>query len=130
MQKIIVLEYREIERQRGGNPAGLPSLVLALAPTPQDHEEEIAAYLERAPNYGAMGKVVNDALDERNGVILYPANNTDGVYLWPVELAYYVRTYHVRLPEHFIEHMRSRDWAPPAQIDYDALERALVAQGG
>jgi hypothetical protein len=70
-----------------------------------------------------MGKVVRDALDSNSGVYLYPGANTDGLYVWPMELAYYVQKYHVRLPQHFLERMASLNWKPPttAAIDYKKL---------
>jgi hypothetical protein len=85
--RLVILNYREIERECGGDGPGLPSLSDAVSSQPQDHEEDIARYLERAPNYCAMGKVVGDALNPSEGAILFPGTNTDGLYLWPLELA-------------------------------------------
>ena len=118
--------------QRGNDPAGLPSLADAVAASPQDHEEEIAAYLERAPNYSAMGKVVFDALGPTGGKILFPATNTDGLYMWPAELAYYVRKYHVRLPQQFVDRLRSLHWNPPpaSEINFANLDVGLATRQG
>src|SRR5262249_47215801 len=102
LMKVICINYQEIERECGGGGTSLPSLSDAISTQPQDHEEEIARYLERAPNYCAMGKVVGDALNPSEAAILFPGTNTDGLYLWPLELAYYVRKYHVRLPREFL----------------------------
>lgn len=38
---------------------------------------------------------------------------TDGVYIWPSDLAYYVRSYNVQLPEHFIAHGDELGWMIP-----------------
>jgi len=35
---------------------------------------------------------------------------TDGVWLWPSVLAYYVAKYHVRLDPEFIDHARASNW--------------------
>jgi hypothetical protein len=35
---------------------------------------------------------------------------TDGVWVWPEGLAHYVETHTVRMPDEFIDHMRSQAW--------------------
>ena len=35
---------------------------------------------------------------------------TDGVWVWPEGLSHYVEAHSVRLPDEFIDHMRSQDW--------------------
>jgi hypothetical protein len=37
----------------------------------------------------------------------------DGVWIWPEGLAHYVERHSVRLPEEFVDHMRSRSWVVP-----------------
>jgi hypothetical protein len=39
---------------------------------------------------------------------------TDGVWYWPLDLAYYVERYHVALPAPFVAHMQACGWRPPA----------------
>ena len=113
MTPLIQIMYKEIAEGRGNHSSDLPSLKELVADSPQDHEAEIITYLEKSPNYSAMGKTVRDALNPASSLPLYPGTNTDGLYLWPLELAYYVRTYHVRLPQHFVERMKSKNWNPP-----------------
>jgi hypothetical protein len=40
---------------------------------------------------------------------------TDGVWVWPEGLAHYVQVHSVRLPDEFIDHMRSQGWRVPAE---------------
>ena len=101
------------------NFAELLSLKDSVFAERQDHEEEIARYLESAPSYSALGKVVGDVLDPDAKAVLFPGKNTDGVYVWPAELAYYVRKYHIRLPQPLIERMVALSWQPPAEEDID-----------
>ncbi|HEX4795991.1 MAG TPA: hypothetical protein VH370_19540 [Humisphaera sp.] len=115
MTRVIWIKYREIAEERGNPSTDLPSLRNAVASCPQDHEEEIISYLANSPCYSAMGKVVRDVLDPDSTVHLYPATMTDGLYLWPLELAYYVRKYHVRLPADFFQRMASLNWKPVAK---------------
>src|SRR5262249_43881661 len=37
----------------------------------------------------------------------------DGVWIWPEGLAHYVERHSVRLPEEFVDYMRSRSWVVP-----------------
>lgn len=85
----------------------------------------------RRPIIARWAKGVRDALDPEQNVVLFPGHNTDGTYLWPCELAYYVAKYHVRLPEAFVEHMASKNWMPPdpSEIDFEALYRGLPEDG-
>jgi hypothetical protein len=128
VSQLIRIMFKEIAEECGNAASDLPSLRDAVATSPQDHEQDIIHYLESAPNYSAMGKVVRDVLDPDSGTILYPAVNTDGLYLWPLELAHYVRKYHVRLPQHFLDRMASLNWKPPPQtaIDYKKLYAGLA----
>ena len=40
---------------------------------------------------------------------------TDGVWVWPEGLAHYVEKHFVRLPDEFIDHVRSQGWRVTAQ---------------
>ncbi len=35
---------------------------------------------------------------------------SDGHYQWRSDLSYYVKNYHIKLPETFIEHMKKHNW--------------------
>ncbi|MDB5299221.1 MAG: hypothetical protein JWO87_884 [Phycisphaerales bacterium] len=126
MKRTIRINYREIALEQGSpleSAKQLPSLQDAVCTTAHANEHKTIRYLENGPNYSAMGKVVRDVFDPENGAILFPGTNTDGVFLWPIELAYYVRKYHVRLPSDFLERMASRDWQPPSksEINFESL---------
>ncbi|MCM2412808.1 hypothetical protein [Streptomyces sp. RKAG290] len=38
---------------------------------------------------------------------------TDGTWVWPLELQYYIRRYHVELPEDFLVAVRAANYTPP-----------------
>ena len=107
------------------------SLRELASPQPQPHEDKIIEYLTTAPNYCAMGKAVGDVLNPQEDVALFPGTNTDGLYFWPMELAYYVRKYHVRLPQDFIARMAALNWKPPSKerINWNELYDALAEKG-
>jgi hypothetical protein len=46
----------------------------------------------------------------------------DGVWIWPEGLAHYVERHSVRLPEEFVDHMRSCSWVvPDARVLWEVL---------
>ena len=90
------------------------SLRDSLRPEPSDHEGEVAAYLARGSVLGTTSKLAPDVLSDDPSPIATLETRTDGTWLWPSDLAYYVRTYHLALPEEFLEHAASRAWKSPA----------------
>ena len=46
---------------------------------------------------------------------------TDGEYVWPSDLAYYLEQYHVHLPDHFLAHIIAHNWSIP-EVDLTTLE--------
>ena len=63
------------------------------------------------------------ALDVRPGLVL-----TDGVWVWPGELPYYVGVYHLRLPERFLRFAQEHHWRidpsmiDPKELSWDAYD--------
>jgi hypothetical protein len=61
---------------------------------------------------------------------------TDGVWLWPGALLYYVREYHLRPPAEFVQHAEAHQWRiDPAtihteELELDAFDRADQAPPG
>jgi hypothetical protein len=51
---------------------------------------------------------------------------TDGVWVWPEGLAHYVGMHAVRLPDEFIDHMRSQGWRAPTEPITSWVELAAV----
>ena len=49
---------------------------------------------------------------------------TDGVWVWPSDLAYYVRVYNVGLPAEFVEWARLLDWVPPPVDEFTSKSTA------
>jgi hypothetical protein len=120
--RIITVGYKELTQLAESVAAG-PELKSCVEDCAQPFEEEIARYLETAPSYSAVGRVVGDVLDPDAKVVLFPGVKTDGRYIWPAELSYYVRRYHVRVPQSFVDRMASLDWRPPSEseIDWQAI---------
>jgi hypothetical protein len=102
-----------------GEPSD-PDVMSSLAETPGPDDEAVAAYLDAGQLYIATPTLVTDVLDGKT--LIGPAHYlTDGRYAWPGDASYYVRTYHVRLPDDFIEYARANAWSVPQAIDLTAL---------
>lgn len=102
---------REVESQ------GDPSLL-----------ECIADYLDRAKMLSVTTVPTYDVLgDERIQIGRY-GTRTDGVWVWPFDLSYYVRTYNILLPAEFIERAAGFGWTPPVVTDerIDAIVEELT----
>jgi len=113
--------FREL---RHGHPNG-PSLEEAVGKLHASDVGGILRYLENAPTLAATGSVVDDALSpDRTGVAKLEIA-TDGEWVWPRDLAYYVRQYDVGLPAEFIALIDSRAGLSP-ELDREALSRAAV----
>jgi hypothetical protein len=69
-------------------------------------------YLNAAATLAATGSLVDDALDATKKAVAPLEIATDGMWVWPRDLAYYVGNYHVVLPSEFVEHMRICSWNP------------------
>ncbi|WP_285639504.1 hypothetical protein [Lentzea sp. NBRC 102530] len=76
-------------------------------------QERLAAYLERGRNYAVSTSVVVDVLSEERVEIGRLATLTDGTWLWPTDLAHYVRRYNVSVPAEFVAHAAALGWEPP-----------------
>ena len=98
-----------------------PSIHDAIATSPHEHEREIAAYLRGAVCLGARGAYYEDVLNPSKQVGLLRHTYTDGTFAWSLDLAYYVETYHVRLPKNFLDHLAARRWTPPTKREVKAM---------
>jgi hypothetical protein len=102
--------FREL---RHGRPDG-PSIRDCAEPDEGPDEMAIVRYLEAGATLAATGSMVDDCLDGAKKAVAPLEIATDGRWVWPRDLAYYVGEYHVRLPPDFVEHMRARGWKAPA----------------
>jgi len=80
---------------------------------PQEHEDNLITYLETGTGFVMSPGVVRDILDDK-GPIGTGSILTDGEWAWADDLAWYVKTYHIRLPEEFVRHAMQNGWQVPA----------------
>jgi hypothetical protein len=118
--------FKELEH---GDPDG-PSIRDLMQDEPQPHEREMADYLAKGvPVFGGSG-VFRDVISGANRVIGAFQLLTDGEWVWPSDLAYYVRTYHVVIPPELAEHMQRNGWRVPELSGEDLvrISRSWVMQ--
>ncbi|WP_327728402.1 hypothetical protein OG250_18465 [Streptomyces sp. NBC_00487] len=84
-------------------------------------ERSAARYLEEGEIVVAASQWVDDLLDARSKRICQYSVRTDGVWVWPSSLVYYVKKYHVKLPAEFLNRMTLKDWTV-GELGEDAVE--------
>ena len=105
-------------------PHGIPTepkLRSVVAEDPIEDEERLIEYLASGALFIASPGVVYDELSDHETLIGSAHIVTDGFWVWPRDLAYYVKQYHARLPDEFIEHARANRWTIPEDIDLESL---------
>lgn len=83
---------------RHGYPHG-PDLEAEAASAPMEARTEVARYLRECPVVAATTQRADDVLDPRHTNISGVNIHTDGTYVWPEDLAYYVEVYGVAVPD-------------------------------
>ena len=108
-------------REMPHGEASDPSLSASRGDAPGPHQEAIAAYLDAGHLFIATPAPTPDVLD-RKKLIGPPHYLTDGEFVWPGDAAHYVRTYNVRLPTSFVEHIMANGFAMPSGVDVTTLK--------
>lgn len=67
-----------------------------------------------------------DVLQHPDRVLGPPSVYTDGVWVWPAGIAYYVDQYNLWPPSEFLDHMRSNRWVVP-DLSVDELKAVVDA---
>jgi hypothetical protein len=114
--------FRELQQ---GLPDG-PGLRESCRATAQPDEAMIAGYLEAGAVIRSAGARVDDVLDPARTSVASMYLVTDGTWVWPLELAYYIREYHVELPADFVAHMRAQSWKTPGVTDAELIRLSPV----
>ncbi|MFD0000456.1 hypothetical protein [Nocardia sp. NPDC127526] len=69
-----------------------------------------------------------DLLDPARGRVIPTTTRTDGTWLWPTSVRYYLIEHAASIQTEFLEHIRSRDYVP-AQPDTEQIRAALKFLG-
>lgn len=101
-----------------------PSILTFIHQGEEKEVSKIYQYLKEGQVLVACGGIAQDVINPNNGSVGCPDMLTDGIWLWPGDLAYYVKQYHLKLDEEFVQSMRNSNWHvnDTLNIDYDNIE--------
>ena len=110
--------YREMPHGNEDDPS-----ILLYIRDKSDKEERIYQYLNEGIVLVSCGGIVKDVVNPDNGIAGCPDILTDGVWMWPGDLAYYVKKYHLELGKEVVQGMEDSGWhiRNIFGIDYDNL---------
>ena len=103
-------------REFGSGFASYPSIHDFVQKLPSANEERIVAYLKSGHVGDVCLEKTNDVIDPKKAIKLRIDSYSDGVWEWRADLAYYVETYHVRLPDEFVKHVEANRWTVPPKL--------------
>lgn len=83
--------------------------------------DKISNYLKNGKILMVSPQITEDILSSQKKQIGTLCIQTDGVWVWPSDLAYYTLNYNVLLPTEFIENMINNDWIIKDDIDISSL---------
>jgi hypothetical protein len=99
---------------------GPTSLVDAPREKRSDAElQQLLAYLARGHVLAASG-AVDDVLDPARQRVVAAQVRTDGVWVWPNEITYYIPRYGLAILPDFVAHARAKHWLIP-ELSRDQL---------
>jgi hypothetical protein len=101
--------------------ADAPGLALCRGKLRIADKRQLVEYLQAAPTFVAAFGVEPDIFDPGK-VAGSSSYATDGTYLWPRVLSYYVDRYDVDLPVEFLAHGEAIGWRIPTHIDSTTLK--------
>lgn len=91
----------------------------------------VVNYLESGVFCGAIPLIEEDPLVDPAEIVGPIQILTDGLWVWPNSLAYYVKRYHLQLPKEFVAHVELNGWQPPCGLDVSQVsieDQGLICQ--
>lgn len=98
----------------------LPSILTAERKTVDyDKRRRVLNYIDNGHLYGSVvGQAAWDPFTTPHSKLVDETKMlTDGKWVWPSSLTYFVRMYDILIPSEFVEHMEANSWIPPAPAD-------------
>jgi hypothetical protein len=86
----------------------------------------LTAYLTKAPVALATTKTGEDEMSPGAGLVVPRAYHTDGEWIWPAAVGYYLHRYHLPPQPDLVDHIRARGFRMPSVAE--DLRQAAAAQ--
>jgi hypothetical protein len=123
-------EPGEIKNARihdGLDAAGQP--VINRSPLPPDERDRVLSYLDAAPVVLAARGHDHDLFDPERAPAVPLTFRTDGAWVWPGAVAYYLREHDIAPDPELLTHIRASRFTMP-EVDEPARKRAVAAVTG
>ncbi|MBZ4375337.1 hypothetical protein [Corallococcus sp. AS-1-6] len=106
-----------------------PSIVEACGKIPEAERSRIGRYLATGAVFAVSSGPLSDWFTGEKNIAPHHTQ-TDGVWHWRADLAYYVLRYGVALPDALLRHMRDLDWKCPvlSRQELHALSEQLTLE--
>jgi hypothetical protein len=115
-----ILRYVGNFFELGYDQPNAPSLRACRGNRSRERKVEVLGYLRAGKMFMDSPGIDRDFFDERRRADTRSLM-TDGVYVWPELLRYYVDEHDVELPQDFEAHMSANGWRPPGSVDITQL---------
>ncbi len=92
----------------------------------QEDIDKIYQYLKSGVEFVVSPEVTHDIITPEKGTSGIASSYTDGIWLWPGDLAYYVKNYNLKLPDEFISTMAQNNWMISKTIDDMDYEEIVI----
>ncbi len=112
--------FREMEHAK----QDLPSVHERVGALDPSVKTALVAYLRAGADVAMAPGLATDIVDPSAGSAGAQGILTDGEWVWPNELAYYVERYDIAPSDEFVAHARSNDWRVP-EIPTERLEEVV-----
>ena len=94
-----------------------PSIKDYIGKEDRNMVEKICTYLSSGVAIAETPGIVNNVINPEKGVAGSPTALTDGTWVWPGDLAYYVKNYRLKLADEFIKTMQDNNWTIHLKLD-------------
>jgi hypothetical protein len=96
----------------------------AISTDPQPDEAGLIAYLDQGHPLVDFTETTRDVVTGNEAIVGGSSLKSDNTWVWRNDLSFYVRKYHLKLPEAFLDHVRALDFTMPEKNREQIIERA------
>jgi hypothetical protein len=90
-------------------------------PLDNDEAAKVLAYLNGGTLALTARTLVPDEVDPDRGAVVPLEFRTDGTWIWPQACAYYLEQHGTPPQDNIVDHIRARDYIPPAAVGEETL---------